>query len=320
MVWLSGMVGSYKAAAEVFERVARRAIPGASVWRQTQRHGKRLQAHHERQQEQVRPERVVLPGVAHDHHQRKGVSMDGGMVNIRGEGWKEFKVGTVFDVIQHWERDPHTHELVERPHAHHISYTAVLADVKRFAPALWSLARRRYLEVKDVSSGLAVQHRVPQADDLSVTADGAEWIWNLVADLFPDSVQIVDVYHACQHLALAAAALFPDDPQHNRRWYDRHRDLLFQGSASLIAAHLQSAGLPEHALYFHTHQRRMQYQEFREQGYPIGSGTVESGVKKFKARLTGPGMRWNRPNAESMLIIRGAVLAGDFDDLWTTAA
>jgi len=305
MVWLSGMVGSYKAAAAVFERVAKRAIPGVSVWRQTRRHGERLKAHHERKQEQVRPERVVLPGAAHDHHQRKGVSMDGGMVNVRGEGWKEFKVGSVFDVIQRWERDPHTHELVERPHAHGISYTAVLADVKRFAPAMWSLA---------------VQQRVPQADDSSVTADGAEWIWNLVADLFPDSIQIVDVYHACQHLSLAAAALFPDDPQRNRRWYDRHRDLLFQGGASLIAAHLQSAGLPEHALYFFTHQRRMQYQDFREQGYPIGSGTVESGVKQFKARLTGPGMRWNRPNAESMLIIRGAVLAGDFDDLWAAAA
>jgi hypothetical protein len=64
----------------------------------------------------------------------------------------------------------------------------------------------------------------------------------------------------------------------------------------------------------------MQYAEFREQGYPIGSGTVESAVKQFKARLTGPGMRWNRPNAETMFVIRGAVLAADFDDLWAAAA
>ena len=305
MVWLSGMVASYEAAAEVFERIGRRTIPGASLWRQTQRHGERLKAYTERQQEHVRPERVILPGADHDHQQHKGVSMDGGMVHVRGEGWKEFKIGSVFDVAPHWERDPHTQELVERPHAHHISYTAVLADVKRFAPALWSLA---------------VQRDVPQAQDSSVTADGAEWIWNLVADLFPDSIQIVDLYHACQHLSLAAAALFPDNPQRSQRWYDQQLEVLFQGGASLITAVLQSAGLPEHARYFHTHQRRMQYQEFREQGYPIGSGTVESGVKQFKARLTGPGMRWNRPNAQAMLIIRGAVLAGDFDDLWARAA
>ena len=64
----------------------------------------------------------------------------------------------------------------------------------------------------------------------------------------------------------------------------------------------------------------MQYQEFREEGYPIGSGTVESGIKQFKARLTGPGMRWSRPGAERMLIIRAAVLADTFDALWTVAA
>jgi hypothetical protein len=64
----------------------------------------------------------------------------------------------------------------------------------------------------------------------------------------------------------------------------------------------------------------MQYQEFREMGYPIGSGTTESGVKQFKMRLAGPGMRWNAPNAQTMLVIRGAVLTGHFDDLWAAAA
>jgi hypothetical protein len=64
----------------------------------------------------------------------------------------------------------------------------------------------------------------------------------------------------------------------------------------------------------------MQYQEFREEGYPIGSGTVESGIKQFKARLTGPGMRWSRPGAEQMLVVRAAVLAHDFDPLWAAAA
>jgi hypothetical protein len=51
-----------------------------------------LKAYREQQQAQVQPERVVLPEAAHDHQQRKGISMDGGMVHLRGEGWKEFKV------------------------------------------------------------------------------------------------------------------------------------------------------------------------------------------------------------------------------------
>ena len=68
-----------------------------------------------------------------------------------------------------------------------------------------------------------------------------------------------------------------------------------------------------------THQRWMQYQKFREGGYPIGSGTVESGIKQFKARLTGAGMRWSRQGAERMLVIRSAVLGKTFDDLWLAA-
>ena len=56
-----------------------------------------------------------------------------------------------------------------------------------------------------------------------------------------------------------------------------------------------------------------------EDGYPIGSGTVESGVKQFKARLTGAGMRWSRPGAEEMLVIRGTALACSFDALWDAA-
>lgn len=304
MVWLSGMVSSYEAAAEVFQRVAGCAIPAVSLWRQTQQHGERLAAYVKRQQEQVSPQRVVLPGPHEDHTRRKGVSLDGGMVNIRGEGWKEVKVGTVYDVEQRLERDPATRELVEQPHGVNMTYTAVLGAVEQFAPALWALA---------------VHGAAPQAADSSVTADGAEWIWNLAADYFPDSVQIVDWYHACQHLAAAASALYPEDAQAAQRWYQQRRDDLFKGNIHKITLPLDHAGLSDQAHYFHTHQRRMQYQEFREQGYPIGSGTVESGIKQFKARLTGPGMRWSRPNAERMLVIRAAVLSGAFDDLWAVA-
>jgi hypothetical protein len=58
------------------------------------------------------------------------------------------------------------------------------------------------------------------------------------------------------------------------------------------------------------------YQEFRESGFPIGSGTTESGIKQFKSRLTGSGMRWSRSHAEQMLVIRAAVLGNSFDTLW----
>jgi hypothetical protein len=303
MVWVSGLV-PYEQASAVFERVGHRTIPASSIRTQTRLHGDRMKTYVEHQQARIGVERVTLPPPGCDHQTRQGVSMDGGMVHIRDEGWKEFKVGTVFDVETRLARDPHTHDLVERPHAADIAYTAVLGSVDEFAVALWALAWHL---------------GVPIAADSSVTADGAEWIWRLVADLFPDSVQIVDWYHACQHLAEAARSLYPDDESSAQNWYRQRCTDLYKGEIHKITMRLDTAGLTQHAHYFHTHQRRMQYQSCLEQGYPIGSGTVESGVKQFKVRLTGAGMRWSRTGAEEMLVIRGAVMADKFDLLWDAA-
>ncbi len=68
-----------------------------------------------------------------------------------------------------------------------------------------------------------------------------------------------------------------------------------------------------------THQRRMQYQRFREDGCLLGSGMVECGGKQFKARFCGPGMRWNRTGLERLIPIRAAVLGESFDSMWQAA-
>jgi hypothetical protein len=120
-------------------------------------------------------------------------------------------------------------------------------------------------------------------------------------------------------LAQAAHARQPDDPSAAQRWFEQHCDNLFKGEIHVITARLAQDDLVSHIHYFDAHKRRMQYQQFTADGYPIGSGTVESGIKQFKARLTGPGMRWSRAAAEQMLVIRAAVLAQSFDVLWDAA-
>jgi hypothetical protein len=303
MVWLAS-TRSYAEAAETFERIARRTVPASSIWEETQRHGERLKRWMAHQQAQVGVERVVLPPVGADHERPLGVSLDGGKMHIRGEEWKEFKVGTVFEVIAVPEWDRETGEWVDEVHGVNMAYRAVLGTVDEFAPALWALA---------------VERQVPQAANVSVTADGADWIWNLADDYFPDSVQIVDWYHATAYLAQAAEALYPNDPDAAQRWRQARRDDLYLGQTHKLIEPLARAGLSAQAEYFCKHTRRMQYQEFHEQGYPIGSGTVESGIKRFKHRLSGPGMRWSRPAAERMLVLRAAVMSGNFDQLWTVA-
>jgi len=286
-------------------RVGGRPISPTNLWRETQQRGAHLQAVVEQRQAALRPEQLVPTHARLDHHHPKGVSMDGGMVHVRGEGWKEFKTGVVYDVGVRPGQDALSGEADDLPCAEHSHYTAVLGDVPSFAPALWALA---------------AAHDLLSAAQTSVTADGAEWIWNLSTDLFPDSVQIVDWYHATQHLAQAAQALYPEAEPEATAWYRQARDHLFRGQVWRIIQTLQHAELPGLAHYFEQHQRRMAYQQFREEGRLIGSGSVESGIKQFKARLCGPGMRWSRPRVQRMLLIRAAVMSDDFDALWAAAA
>jgi hypothetical protein len=305
MVWLSGLL-PYAQCQMVFKSIGERWVSASSIWRQTHKHGERLQTYVEQQRQQVGVERIQLPDAKHDHDQRKGVSMDGGMVNIRGEGWRELKVGTVFDVEIRLERNPQTQALDEMAHGTQVHYTAVLGSKDDFRPALWALA---------------VQHALPTARNRSVVADGALWIWDVAEDICPDGQQVVDWFHAVEHLSEAAYALYPNtnDAVKRERWLKTYKDHLYMGRIHKIIAVLNQRGFPQLATYFERHQRRMQYLEFREQGLPIGSGTVESGVKQFKQRLSGTGMRWHLDNANRMLVIRSAVLGNDFHHLWNVA-
>lgn len=303
MVWLSGLL-PYAQCQQVFERIGERCLPVSSLWRQTQYHAQHLRQQVEAQRQHVSLELVRLPTACHDHQQAKGIEMDGGMVNLRGEGWRELKVGAVFNIQLRLERDAVTEEWVEMPHAEATRYTAVLGKPDAFAAALWKVA---------------VEQEVATARHSCVCGDAAAWIWALADDYFPNSRQIVDWFHACDHLAQAAQVLYPDDEKQRHKWLNQQHHQLFKGQAVQIAQTLEQAGCPQQATYFFNQQRRMQYLEFREEGWPIGSGVIESSVKQFKSRLSGAGMRWNREALEGMIIIRAAVLGHDFDTLWAAA-
>jgi hypothetical protein len=305
MVWLSGLL-PYDQCEAVFVQIGEQWLSASSIWRQTQKHGHRLLAYVEGQRDQVRVERIQLPDAKYDHEQRKGISMDGGMVNIRDEGWREMKVGTVFDVDLRLERNPQTGDLDEMAHGVNVHYTAVLGTKEDFKPALWALA---------------VQHDVPTARNRCVVADGARWIWDVAEDVCPDGQQVVDWYHAVEHLHQCALALYPDenDIQNRQRWFKKYKQQLYMGHIDSLISVLHKRDVSQFAAYFEHHKRRMQYLEFREDGLPIGSGTVESGVKQFKQRLCGTGMRWHLNNAHMMLLIRSAILGNDFHNLWAAA-
>lgn len=288
----------FEAVSEVLDRIGRVSVPTTTVWRQVQLQGTRLHQEQQKRQEQVGVERTCWEHASYDPQARVGLSLDGGMVSIRGEGWKELKVGSVGTIERQWTLDKQVVKLND------LHYVGLVGDVDDFKAAFWALAARR---------------GVLYAGDTAVTADGAAWIWRVASDLFPCSVQIVDWYHATHHLAQAAADRYPTDATAAANWQKSLQTCLFQGQIEVVIAALQMVADGKHQGYFKTHKRRMHYQEFWENGYPIGSGAVESGIKQFKQRLTGPGMRWSRPAIERMVTLRAAALSRTFDALWVAA-
>ena len=298
VVWLSGRL-PFAQASQALEKLARLTMPPTTLWEQTQKAGAWLYESVKRQEAQVGIERTKWEHQRYDPRLYRSISMDGGMVHIRGEGWKEMKVGMVSG-LEHRRHNPkHPLRLTE------MDYTAVLGNVEQFGKAMWALA---------------IKHDVPYAGRTAVTADGAAWIWRLTADLFPTSLQIVDWYHARQHLSELASQRHAEDAIAAQRWFQQQSSALYQGEIWCIIQDIQRH-CPEVSVgYFHHHQRRMQYAAFRAEGYPISSGGVESGIKQFKQRLTGAGMRWSRAGAERMMVIRSAVMTDSFDDIWAAAA
>ena len=306
MLWLSGQL-PFEQSVDVMARIGERFISQSTTWRMVQFYGEQLQSVIAHEREQVSVERIQLPDAKHDHEQHKGLSIDGGMVNIRHQGWRELKVGTIFDVELRLERNPQTHDLDEMAHGVNVHYTAVLGSKDEFRPALWALA---------------VQHDLPTALNRSVVADGALWIWDVAEDVCPDGQQVVDWYHATEHLYKVAVALYPKESElpKRKRWFKTYKNHLYMGRIETIISVLHKRDVSQFTSYFEHHKRRMQYLEFREEGLPIGSGTVESGVKQFKQRLCGTGMRWEEDNAKRMIILRSAILGQDFDELWAKIA
>jgi len=312
VVWLSGVVDSYAEAEAVLLRIGKLALSDTSIWRRVEKWGSAWQAVEEARQvgANALPAAGEAPRKQASESQRLGAAMDGAMVNIREEGWKELKVGCLFAIEPETTVDPKTKERVEQGHAVQTSYVAHLGGPEHFGKLLWAEAQHRGWET---------------AKDTQVLGDGAAWIWNLSAAHFAPRQQTVDWYHATSHLHAASQLYYPQQPAAAVRWYNAAETLLFQGHAETIVSLLtqraprlppQANDLLAQATYFENNKRRMQYMELREDGYLIGSGVVESAAKQFKARFTAPGMRWSRDGISHLIPIRSAVLGDTFDHLW----
>lgn len=157
--------------------------------------------------------------------------------------------------------------------------------------------------------------------------DGAEWIWNLADQHFPGAVQIVDLYHARQHLGELARKLHPNDPANQKVWMKIHQQrLLDKGKIEKLVGSLRSidSANPEvlekiriEADYLERNAERMRYPKFRSQHLFIGSGVIEAGCKTvIGSRLKQSGMFWTLRGANAIIALRCCHLNGRFEDYW----
>lgn len=317
VLWLNGHTLTYGESAAILSRLTAASISKSSAWRLVQTWGEQLGAEIAAEEATIKAQarEWSTPGGPQESGARMGVATDGGYMYILGEGWKEFKVGCVFEVALADHVMPHTGDVEACGHAVELSYTVHLGHCEAVGWQLWTEAHRRDWQT---------------AQDGIVIGDGAKWIWNLREEHFPQTEMVVDWYHATEHLGTVKQQVYPAGGAAASRWYNAQAKALYQGHADSVAQEIRTLAtrypeladeLQREADYFHTNHRRMQYQDLRDAGWPIGSGMIESGVKRFKARFDAAGMRWSRAGAEHLLPVRAAVLSGEtrFDQLWQRA-
>ncbi len=161
-----------------------------------------------------------------------------------------------------------------------------------------------------------------------IIGDGAEWIWNIAEQHFPGAIQIVDLYHARQHLWELARTLYPGREVKQKRWAMARQSKLDGDEIEKLVRYLRSLEtvdplladkLRSEADYFERNAARMRYPEFRRQKLFVGSGVIEAGCKTvIGSRLKQSGMFWTVRGANAIIALRCTRLSGKFEDYWAS--
>jgi hypothetical protein len=161
-----------------------------------------------------------------------------------------------------------------------------------------------------------------RAQKQAVLGDGALWIWNIASEYFPNATQIVDRFHAKQHLSDVAKAIYGPTSDLGRQWAHQRHDELDDGNIdALLRALKMHSPRNDQARkcfdYVDKNRHRMRYPDFRAQGLCTSTGVVEAGCKvAIGTRLKRAGMHWTVAGADAIIALRCCKLSGRFEDFW----
>ncbi len=308
---------SFETSSEWLYECAGIEIPPKSVERISESNGKRFGAYLTERAEQAKADPSAGGTTGLD---TLYIEMDGTGIPMRGEALegragkqedgsaktREFKLGAIFTQSKVDEQGVAVRD------AQSTTYTGGIVDCKTFGERL---------------SGEAIRRGQMTCERLVVLSDGAAWIWNLVADHFPNAIEIVDLYHAFEHVdtfchALETAKGQVMQTEEKKAWKQALEisgvHFLTTAKKEICTLEIDKRSAVEDTLtYFNTHKHRMFYERYRAFGLFVGSGVIEGGCKQVIAqRFKKSGMRWSITGAEAIAALRIAEQSGTFHDIW----
>jgi hypothetical protein len=293
MALLAGVMEPYEqASSELLERMCGVEVSRQKIQNLVEEEGARIQKAADEEEEReatkaqpAQPDKPLYVGI------------DGGMIFVDGR-WQEVKLAVLFAgedrvvIGRNGER--------ERGALLGKRFVAVRGNPERLKKRLW---------LEAVRAG-ATQREVV------ILGDGAPWIWNEPAQLFPNRVEILDWYHANEHVSAVARILYGEGTEKAERWRAVQLERLADDGVEDVIGALRFLGpkqrsnakreaIEELEGYLTTNKTRMRYKTFRERGLHIGSGAVESAVSHVvQQRMKRVGMRWHATGADNMLALR----------------
>jgi hypothetical protein len=160
-----------------------------------------------------------------------------------------------------------------------------------------------------------------EAPRQAVLGDGSSWIWNGATELFPQAKQILDRFHAKEHLSQVGKVIYGDSPE-GKQWIEARYEELDEGHLKCLVHSLRGhVGQYKEARdciqYIWKNRRRLRYPEFHKQGFCTSTGVVEAGCKVVVGtRLKRAGMHWTVKGANAIIALRCSKLSGRFEDFW----
>jgi hypothetical protein len=228
--------------------------------------------------------------------------VDGSMVLTRERKWAEAKLGRIFmssacmqtSENRGWIRDS--------------LYEAYLGNHKTFT--------RRFEQKLDSYANLN--------ENLIFITDGAVWIKNWISDAYPNATQVLDYYHACEHLCEFARDYFKEEEQQKNDWVELQKSLLYESQVEQVITNIESLPIKKKDIekkrtellqYYLSNKDRMDYKKYRTMGAGlIGSGAIESAHRNvIQKRMKQSGQRWTQKRAQNMLTLRCARLSDKWD-------